>query len=90
MDTTAVVAMIVGVLLIFWRNKRKYDRTNEYGIDRLPTYVGALLAKTFDLLLLMTGGVLLVSGATYVLSESANHWWILLAFPVLIWLLFLS
>jgi hypothetical protein len=37
-----------GVILGLWRRKRKFDRTNAYGVEQFSSYWGKLGATTKD------------------------------------------
>ncbi len=75
------VAMIIaGFCCGFWMKKRKFDRTNESGVERFPSYSGRLVAKSGDAILgllsisLIVFGVLAIAG-----SGDATSWgWIVL------------
>jgi len=45
------VLAIVGIGLFFWREKRKYDRTNTAGVEQFNSFVGKIAATSLDELL---------------------------------------
>jgi hypothetical protein len=38
---------------LIWRNKRRFNRTNEHGVQQYDTYGGKVKAEAFDKLLLV-------------------------------------
>lgn len=56
-----VILVSAGATLLFWRNKRKFER-NKYGAEQFSSYTGKLAAETGDSLLFLIGYVALVMG----------------------------
>lgn len=54
--------IIFGACLLYWRKKRKFDRTNEHGIEIFGSYLDKAKADTFDALLLWVGVVCFLGG----------------------------
>lgn len=50
-----VSLMFIGACLLFWRKKRKFDRSNDHGIEVFENYPKKFKADTFDKLILWTG-----------------------------------
>jgi len=46
-----IILTIIGVVLGFWRLKRKFDRTNSAGVERFRSFGRKMAAETFDGLL---------------------------------------
>ena len=78
-----VLLMFFGVLLLYWRNKRKFDRLNEHGIEIFGSYLEKAKADAFDTLLEYAGYVSFISGLFVLMgiSYTALGW---LAFAVLV------
>ena len=64
----AVLLMLFGSWLLYWRKKRKFDRLNEHGIEIFISYPKKVKAVAFDTLLLWTGCVSVI-GAIIVLGK---------------------
>ncbi len=43
-----VILTVIGLVLGYWRQKRKFDRTNFAGVEQFPSYGRKLVATTFD------------------------------------------
>jgi uncharacterized membrane protein YphA (DoxX/SURF4 family) len=54
--------MFFGVLLLYWRKKRKFDRVNEQGVEVFKSYPKKVRADAFDTLLLWAGYVSVICG----------------------------
>ena len=58
--------LAVAALLAYWKRKRKFDRTNQYGIEQFPSYGRKVRARTtegvlgFGSLVLLTAGILIL------------------------------
>ena len=81
---------VLGAILIYWRNKRKFDRTNSAGIEQFPGYSRKLGARLVDLILLALGLGTLTTGVLVVANEHLETWgWAVLlpAYVLLAWLL---
>ena len=46
-----VFLTIIGLALGLWKGKRKFDRTNEHGVEQFRSFGGKMVATTFDDLL---------------------------------------
>jgi hypothetical protein len=59
--------LVFAALLTYWKRKRKFDRINEYGVERFPSYGRKLQARLaegvlgFGSLVLLTAGVLILA-----------------------------
>ncbi len=88
-DVFAVCLLAAGATLGIVAKKRRFDRTNEFGVQRFASFSRKLRGRTADYLLIGCS-VSLVSVATIMLSS--NHletWgWVVLA-PVCVSVLYL-
>ena len=62
--------MFFGVWLLYWRKKRKFDRTNEQGVEVFGSHLKKVKAEAFDTLLFWIGcgsliGTVIVFGVIY-------------------------
>jgi hypothetical protein len=75
--------------LLYWQRKRRFDRTNAFGVQRFPSYFGKLRAVASDGFLWLVGVTLLSAGVIGLahLHEATWGWVILL--PVYAYLLFM-
>jgi hypothetical protein len=63
-----VVLMGCGAWALYWRKKRKFDRTNDKGIEIYPSYGKKMLGEAFDKLLLWIGYVCITVSVWLILS----------------------
>ena len=68
----------VGVASLIWRDKRRYDRTNEHGVQQYRNYWNKIKGESFDTLLSGMGYLGLFAGIFVLLAMDP---------PLLIWLL---
>ncbi len=86
-----IIFLAIGALLIFWRNKRKFDRKNQQGIEQFGSYFKKVKTKSLDKLLLWVGNTSIITGSglyIYMLIESGDLGadglgWMVVAFVVL-------
>jgi hypothetical protein len=69
-DTLTLLLGVTGALLYYLHKKRKFDRTNKYGVEQFPGVLKKLSSTTIDHLLRATGIVCfwtsaLIFGAKY-------------------------
>ena len=77
------VLLITGVLLLLWRGKRRFDRSNSVGVDQFNSYTGKVAASLVDRIMLSSGWVMIVGGISIVVfyDNSPESW---LSLPILI------
>lgn len=81
--------LLVSGAIAWWRRKRIFNRTNQYGVERFPSFAaktGARLKEgiaTIAALLFCMVGVLLLA------IEFQDSWGWIVLLPVLAWMLFL-
>ena len=63
-------SMLCGAWLLYWRNKRKFDRRNDHGIESFGSYQKKIKADAFDTLLLWAGYVSFMAGVFMLLGIS--------------------
>lgn len=88
-EYVGTVLLVVGWLLALWRKKRIFDRTNEFGIERFPSFWGKLGIKAKDGLLGSASIVFLSSGALILAFRYFDSWGWVVLLPVLAFLLFI-
>ena len=83
------ILLLVSGAIVWWRKKRVFDRTNQYGVERFPSFAAKSGAKlkegvaSFAALVLGAAGVLLLA------VEFQDSWGWIVLLPVLAWMLFL-
>lgn len=91
MDIAGILLLLTGAVLLYWQRKRKYDRSNDYGVERLPSYFGLFRARLADSILILIGSGSLVMGVVLLAFQHMELWGWLVLFPVAIWMaVFLS
>ena len=67
-----LTCLAVALVTLLWRNKRRFDRTNEHGVQQHETYAGKLRAEGFDAILLGVAyiGAILAVGLAIAADET--------------------
>ena len=60
--------MVCGAWALYWREKRKFDRTNDKGIEIFRSYRRKLFGEAFDALLLWMGYACIIISLFLILS----------------------
>jgi hypothetical protein len=66
-ECVGMILLAAAGLLAYWRRKRKFDRTNQYGIEQFPSYGRKVRARTaegllgFGSLVFFTAGILILA-----------------------------
>ncbi len=88
-DFFGLALLIAGGVLGVWAKKRKFDRTNQFGVERFSSFWGKVRVNIKDLLLIGSSIVLLSSGAILLASNHLDTWgWVVMA-PVYLFMLYL-
>lgn len=82
------VLLVIGAILGFKRRKRRFDRTNEFGVERFQSYGGKLRARFKDGLLGFTSICLLFSGVLILAIQYQDSWGWIVLLPVCAIMLF--
>ena len=78
-DIFGIAAIIVGTALYLWRNKRKFDRTNQAGIEQFKGYAGKLAAGLGDGILWLLAVACVMGGVIGLAVVHDSTWgWIVL------------
>lgn len=83
------ILFVFGALLALGRRKRKFGRTNAYGVERFSSYWGKLKAGTKDGLLGGLAIFLLSSGLLILAFRYVDSWGWIVILPVCAIMLFL-
>ena len=54
-EVSALIWLIAGSILIFWRSRRKFSRLNSNGIEQFPSHWNMLSATGLDFMLFSVG-----------------------------------
>lgn len=47
-EITALICLVAGLLLLFWRGRRKFLRLNSCGVEQFPNYFSKVASSIFD------------------------------------------
>jgi len=89
MQIAGLISLLIGVLLLYWQRKRKYERSNDYGVERLPSYFGLFKARLLDSMLIIAANGALLAGVFMLAFEYVDSWGWIVMLPVAIWMLFI-
>lgn len=87
-DFVGIVLLAFGAVLAFWLRKRKFDRTNEFGIEIYASYWGKLGAKTKDGLFGGSAICLISTGLLILAFRHVDSWGWIVVLPVCALMLF--
>lgn len=87
-DLIGAALLVIGALLGLKRRKRRFDRTNEFGVERFQSYGGKLRARFKDGLLGLTSILLLSSGILILAFQHQDSWGWIVLLPVCAIMLF--
>ena len=76
------VLLVIGAVLGLKRRKRKFDRTNEFGVERFESYGGKLRARLKDGLLGGSSIALLACGVLILAFRYQDSWGWIVILPV--------
>lgn len=78
-DLIGIALLVIGAILGFQRRRRKFDRTNEFGVEQFQSYGGKLGARFKDGLLGLASIFLVSSGILILAFQYQDSWgWIVL------------
>ena len=73
-DTQIVAYGLIGLALVYWAKKRRFERTTIYGTEQFPSYRHKASAKLMDGLIWGLGLGGLVSATLLIFMEYAPFW----------------
>jgi len=56
------VCIAMGLTLVYWVRRRKFNRTNEHGVQIFPSFVRRVLARGLEIVLALVALVLVLVG----------------------------
>ena len=84
-----IAATLCGIVLLYWQRKRRFDRTNAYGVQRFSSNFGKLRAMAWDGFLWLAGAILLSAGVIGLAHLHEATWGWIVMLPVYAYLLFM-
>ena len=87
-DLTGAALVAIGAGLWLKRRKRKFDRTNEFGVERFPSYGGKLRSRFKDGFLGFASVFGLAAGILILAFEHQDSWGWIVVLPVCVFMLF--
>jgi hypothetical protein len=86
-DIFGGAAVLLGIILFLWRNKRRFDRTNAAGIEQFSSYGGKVVARFWDVIIWVFAFSSLTLGILVLAHEHVSTWGWIVLLPIYIWLL---
>lgn len=77
-DTQIVAYGLIGLALVYWAKKRRFERTTIHGTEQFPSYRHKASAKLMDALLWGLGLGGFVSSTLLIFMEYAPFWGVLM------------
>ena len=84
-----VILLGIGAWLSYLKRKRAFNRTNEYGVQRYPSYWRKLLSLSKDTLIGVSAFILLSAGTLLVAFQYQDTWGGIILLPVYLYMLYL-
>ena len=81
-DIYTAAAAVIGLIFLIWKQKRRFARTNQFGIERYSTFRGKITSKLVDGFLYVIGFVMTASAAIVFFVEHGK------SFPFLSFIVF--
>jgi hypothetical protein len=81
-----IVLLGIASIALIWRNKRRFDRTNEHGIQRHGRYWNKVRAESFDTTLLWVGYLGLSASVVILITiDPSLLVWLLILWAIVYW-----
>ena len=87
-DLMGVALVAIGAALGLKKRKRKFDRTNEFGVERFRSYGGKLRSRFKDGVFGFTSISLFAAGVLLLAFEHQDSWGWIVVLPVCVFMLF--
>lgn len=88
-SSLGTVILLIGGLLLIWKKKRVFDRTNQYGVEQFSSFWSKLTAKAKDQLIFVIAISLLFAGLLVLAFANESTWGWIVLIPVYLFMLFL-
>lgn len=83
------ILLVVGALLALWKRKRKFDRTNSFGVEQFSDFWGKLGTRMKDAILGFAALLLLSAGVLILAFRFQDSWGWIVLLPVYVFMLFI-
>ena len=87
-DLMGVALVAIGAALGLKKRKRKFDRTNEFGVERFRSYGGKLRSRFKDGFFGFASISLFAAGVLLLAFEHQDSWGWIVVLPVCVFMLF--
>ena len=87
-DLMGVALVAIGAALGLKKRKRKFDRTNEFGVERFRSYGGKSRSRFKDGVLGFASISLFAAGVLLLAFEHQDSWGWIVVLPVCVFMLF--
>lgn len=89
MEYIAVLLLLVGIALQIATRKRRFERTNQFGVERFPNYGAKLRERAMDGTLRFLSLVMLTTGLLMLGFRYEDSWGWVITLPVYLFALFI-
>jgi hypothetical protein len=79
-----IALVAFGVVLGYKYRRRRFDRTNEFGIERFSSYWEKLVARAKDGTIWISSVILTISGVLLLASQYQDSWGAFVIFPFIL------
>lgn len=88
-DAFGVFLLVLGVFLMLRFRKRRFDRTNAFGVEEFPSYWSKIGAKAKDAVQGLFSALLLCLGVLVLALNHVDSWGWIVLLPMLAFVIFL-
>ena len=88
-DPLGIALLMLGAIFTVWFRKRRFDRTNAFGVQQFINYWSKIGAVVKDLILKSSAIILISAGILVLAFNHTDSWGLLIVLPVLAFVLFL-
>ena len=89
MEYIAVLLFLTGIALLLAYRKRRFDRTNQFGVERFPNYGAKLRERAMDGTLRLLSLVMLTTGLLMLGFRYEDCWGWVITLPLYVFALFI-
>lgn len=89
MEYIAVLFLVAGFALMLAHRKRRFDRTNQFGVEQFPDYGAKLRGRAKDGTLRVLSIVMLTAGMLMLGFRYEDSWGWVITLPVYLFALFI-
>lgn len=82
MDFIGIALLVAAGALVFWHRRRIFNRTNEYGVERFPSFGAKIRARIGDGMARSFALIFAASGVIVLAFEHQDTWGAIVLLPV--------